>query len=285
LHNVPLYKVGKVRDVYDLGDRLLIVASDRISAFDVVLGSKIPDKGKILTRMSLFWMDKTRNIIKNHIISGDIEDLPQELKKYGPLLKDRIMIAKKTEPFPIEAVVRGYLAGSGWREYRETGGICGIKLPEGLVEAEELPKPIFTPATKATEGHDINISEKNAGDLIERKNYDIIKEASLRIYHWAKDYALNRGIVIADTKFEFGKLDNEIILIDEMLTPDSSRFWPASKYEPGHSQDSFDKQYVRDYLESTGWDKKPPAPSLPDKIIRKTVEKYCEAYDLLTKKI
>ena len=283
LTDVPIYKIGKVRDVYDLGDRLLIVASDRISAFDVVLASRIPEKGKILTQMSLFWMDKTKKIIENHLISGDVKDLPPQLEKYKSFLWGRIMITEKTESLPIEAVARGYLAGSGWREYRETGEICGIKLPEGLVEAGELAEPIFTPSTKATEGHDINITEKEAEEIVGKKNYDIIKEASLNIYKWAKEYALNRGIIIADTKFEFGKLNDRIILIDELLTSDSSRFWPRAEYEPGHGQLSFDKQYVRDYLETTGWDKKPPAPSLPQEVIKKTQEKYLEAFNLLTK--
>lgn len=283
LTDVPIYKIGKVRDVYDLGDRLLIVASDRISAFDVVLASRIPEKGKILTQMSLFWMDKTKKIIENHLISGDVKDLPPQLEKYKSFLWGRIMITEKTESLPIEAVARGYLAGSGWREYRETGEICGIKLPEGLVEAGELAEPIFTPSTKATEGHDINITEKEAEEIVGKKNYDIIKEASLNIYKWAKEYALNRGIIIADTKFEFGKLNDRIILIDELLTPDSSRFWPRAEYEPGHGQLSFDKQYVRDYLETTGWDKKPPAPSLPEDVIKNTQKKYQEAFNLLTK--
>jgi len=283
LTDVPIYKIGKVRDVYDLGDRLLIVASDRISAFDVVLASRIPEKGKILTQMSLFWMDKTKKIIENHLISGDVKDLPPQLEKYKSFLWGRIMITEKTESLPIEAVARGYLAGSGWREYRETGEICGIKLPKGLVEAGELAEPIFTPSTKATEGHDINITEKEAEEIVGKKNYDIIKEASLNIYKWAKEYALKRGIIIADTKFEFGKLNDRIILIDELLTPDSSRFWPRAEYEPGHGQLSFDKQYVRDYLETTGWDKKPPPPSLPQEVIKKTQEKYLEAFNLLTK--
>lgn len=283
LTDVPIYKIGKVRDVYDLGERLLIVASDRISAFDVVLGSEIPEKGKILTQMSLFWMDKTKKIIENHLISGDVKDLPPQLEKYKSFLWGRIMITEKTESLPIEAVARGYLAGSGWREYRETGEICGIKLPEGLVEAGELAEPIFTPSTKATEGHDINITEKEAEEIVGKKNYDIIKEASLNIYKWAKEYALNRGIIIADTKFEFGKLNDRIILIDELLTSDSSRFWPRAEYEPGHGQLSFDKQYVRDYLETTGWDKKPPAPSLPEDVIKNTQKKYQEAFNLLTK--
>lgn len=283
LTDVPIYKIGKVRDVYDLGDRLLIVASDRISAFDVVLASRIPEKGKILTQMSLFWMDKTKKIIENHLISGDVKDLPPQLEKYKSFLWGRIMITEKTESLPIEAVARGYLAGSGWREYRETGEICGIKLPEGLVEAGELAEPIFTPSTKATEGHDINITEKEAEEIVGKKNYDIIKEASLNIYKWAKEYALNRGIIIADTKFEFGKLNDRIILIDELLTSDSSRFWPRAEYEPGHGQLSFDKQYVRDYLETTGWDKKPPAPSLPEDVIKNTQKKYQEAFNLLTK--
>ncbi len=283
LADVKVFKIGKVRDVYDLEENLLIVSSDRISAFDVVLGSEIPEKGKILTQMSLFWMNKTNNIIDNHLISGDVNDLPPQLEKYKKSLIDRIMIAKKTEFLPIEAVVRGYLAGSGWRDYRETGSICGIELPKGLVEADELEEPIFTPSTKATGSHDMNISGKEAEEIIGTENYGIIKEASLSIYKWAKEYAFKKGIIIADTKFEFGKLNNKIILIDELLTPDSSRFWPLAEYETGHAQPSFDKQYVRDYLETTSWDKKPPAPSLPEDVIKNTQKKYLEAFDLLTK--
>jgi phosphoribosylaminoimidazole-succinocarboxamide synthase len=282
LKDVPTLKVGKVRDLYDLGDKLLIVASDRISAFDSVLGSEIPGKGKILTKMSIFWMNKTGNIIKNHLISGDVNDLPQGLKRYKSILEDRIMITKRTEPFPIEAVVRGYLAGSGWREYKESGKICGIKLPDGMVEAEELDEPIFTPATKAIEGHDINITDEQAENLVGKKNYSTIKESSFAIYKWAKEYASERGIIIADTKFEFGKINDEILLIDELLTPDSSRFWPISEYQPGRSQASFDKQYVRDYLEKSGWNKKPPAPSIPKDVIENTQKKYREALSLLT---
>ena len=283
LTDVKVFKIGKVRDVYDLEENLLIVSSDRISAFDVVLGSEIPEKGKILTQMSLFWMNKTKNIIDNHLISADVNDLPPQFEKYKKSLIDRIMIAKKTEFLPIEAVVRGYLAGSGWRDYRETGSICGIKLPKGLVEADELGEPIFTPSTKATGSHDMNITGKEAEEIVGTENYRIIKEASLSIYKWAKEYAIKKGIIIADTKLEFGKLNNKIILIDELLTPDSSRFWPLAEYETGHAQQSFDKQYVRDYLETTSWDKKPPAPSLPEDVIKNTQKKYLEAFDLLTK--
>jgi phosphoribosylaminoimidazole-succinocarboxamide synthase len=283
LKDIPVFKIGKVRDVYDLGEKLLVVASDRISAFDVILGSEIPDKGKILTQMSLFWMDKTKEIIENHVISGKTDDLPPQFENFKPQLEKRIMLVKKTESLPIESVVRGYLAGSGWREYKETGKICGIELPTGLVEADELPEPIFTPATKATEGHDINITGEDAASRIGEKNFNQIKNASMKIYTWAKEYARKRGIIIADTKFEFGILGDEIILIDEMLTPDSSRFWPLAEYEPGRSQRSFDKQYVRDYLETTGWDKKPPAPTLPEEVVKNTRSKYQEAFDLLTK--
>ena len=283
LKNIPIFKIGKVRDIYDLGNELLIVATDRISAFDVVLGSEIPEKGKILTLMSVFWMNKTKDIIENHLITTDVESLPVELNEYKHLLWGRAMVTKKAEPFPIEAVVRGYLAGSGWREYRESTSICGISLPDGLLEASELPEPIFTPSTKASSGHDINITEEQASELVGEKNYKTIKKASISIYKLAKEYARKRGIIIADTKFEFGRCENKIILIDELLTPDSSRFWPLEGYEPGHSQPSYDKQYVRDYLESIGWNKKPPAPTLPDEVIKKTQEKYLEAYYLLTK--
>lgn len=283
LTKVPVFKIGKVRDVYDLDDRLLIVASDRISAFDVVLGSEIPDKGKILTRMSIFWMNRTRHIIENHLISDDVADLPDILKDKAGMLEDRIMITKKTTSLPVEAVVRGYLAGSGWRDYQKSGAVCGIKLPEGLKESAELPEVIFTPATKAEEGHDINITEAEAANIAGRERYEKIREASIAIYTWAKEYARKRGIIIADTKFEFGEIDGETILIDEMLTPDSSRFWPLDQYEVGRSQASFDKQYVRDYLETTGWEKKPPAPVLPDEVVQNTRAKYQEAYELLTK--
>jgi phosphoribosylaminoimidazole-succinocarboxamide synthase len=283
LPNVPVFKIGKVRDVYDLGDKLLIVASDRISAFDVVLASEIPDKGKILTQMSLFWMNRTQDIIENHLISGDVKDLPENLKEHAAMLEGRIMITEKTKSMPIEAVVRGYLAGSGWRDYKKTGAVCGITLPAGLKESAELPEVIFTPATKAEEGHDINITEQEAADIVGKERYAKIREASIAIYTWAKEYALKRGIIIADTKFEFGELGDRIILIDEMLTPDSSRFWPLDQYEVGRSQASFDKQYVRDYLETTGWEKKPPAPTLPDEVVKNTSAKYQEAYELLTK--
>ncbi len=283
LSNVPVFKIGKVRDVYDLGEQLLIVASDRISAFDVVLGSEIPDKGKILTQMSVFWMSKTRNIIENHLISADVADLPDTLNEHAPFLRERIMITKKTHALPIEAVVRGYLAGSGWRDYKRTGAVCGTTLPEGLKESAELPEVIFTPATKAEEGHDINITEREAAAIVGKDRYKTMRDASIAIYTWAKEYARERGIIIADTKFEFGEFEGKVILIDEMLTPDSSRFWPEETYEEGRSQASFDKQYVRDYLESTGWAKKPPAPALPDEVIRNTQAKYREAYDLLTR--
>jgi phosphoribosylaminoimidazole-succinocarboxamide synthase len=282
LAHVPVFKIGKVRDVYDLGDKLLIVASDRISAFDVVLGSEIPEKGKILTQMSIFWMNRTQEIIENHLVSGDVKDLPDNLKEDAAMLEGRIMITEKTKSMPIEAVVRGYLAGSGWRDYKETGSVCGIALPLGLKESAELPEVIFTPATKAEEGHDINITEKEAADIVGKEWYGKIRAASIAIYTWAKEYARKRGIIIADTKFEFGELGDRIILIDEMLTPDSSRFWPLDQYEVGRSQASFDKQYVRDYLETTGWEKKPPAPTLPDEVVKNTQMKYREAYDLLT---
>jgi phosphoribosylaminoimidazole-succinocarboxamide synthase len=248
-----------------------------------VLASERPDKGKILTQMSIFWMNRTQDIIENHLISGDVKDLPDSLKDQAPLLEDRIMITEKAKSMPIEAVVRGYLAGSGWRDYKKTGAVCGIKLPEGLEESAELPEVIFTPATKAEEGHDLNITEKEAADIVGQERYAKIRETSIAIYTWAKEYARERGIIIADTKFEFGESGDKLILIDEMLTPDSSRFWPLDQYEVGKSQASFDKQYVRDYLETTGWEKKPPAPVLPDEVVRNTRSKYQEAYDLLTK--
>ncbi len=285
LPGLTLFKKGKVRDVYDMGKGLLIVATDRISAFDVIMPNGIPDKGKILTEMSVFWFNLTKDIIKNQIISTDIDFIvsqEKKLEKYKDMLSGRSMLVKKTQPLPIECVVRGYLAGSGWKEYQKTGSISGIKLPQGLSESEKLPQPIFTPSTKAESGHDENISEAQAKDIVGEKVFNFVKQATINIYKKCADYAFDKGIIIADTKFEFGKTDDEIILIDEVLTPDSSRFWPKDTYSPGKGQPSFDKQFVRDYLETLDWDKTPPGPELPQEIIEKTQKKYRQALKMLT---
>jgi phosphoribosylaminoimidazole-succinocarboxamide synthase len=281
LPGLKLFKRGKVRDVFDLGDRLLLVASDRISAFDVVMPNGIPDKGRILTQISLFWFEFTKNIVPNHLITSNMDEYPAEFKKYRNVLDGRSMIGKKTNVIPIECVVRGYLSGSGWKEYQEAGSVCGIKLPEGLKESEKLPEPIFTPSTKADTGHDLNITGKEAIDRVGEKTASFVKEKSIAVYKAASDYAAKRGIIIADTKFEFGFINDKIILIDEILTPDSSRFWPADKYKAGESQPSYDKQFLRDYLVSIKWGKQPPAPQLPKEVIEKTREKYLEAFRLL----
>ena len=284
LPGVPLLKRGKVRDVYDLGSMLLMVATDRISAFDVIMPNGIPGKGKILTRMSLFWFDLLGDIIPNHLVSARVEDFPPPLHEHAEILEGRSMLVRKTEPFPIECVARGYLAGSGWSDYVKTGEVCGVALPPGLEQAQKLPKPIFTPARKAQTGHDENINWDEAGRMVEPKILMKLKDITLVLYEKAADYTREKGIIIADTKFEFGEDSSGILLIDEALTPDSSRFWPASSYQTGTSPPSFDKQFVRDYLETLTWDKAPPAPALPDEIVEKTREKYLEAYELLTGK-
>ncbi len=278
LPGIKRFTRGKVRDVFDLGDRLLIVASDRISAFDCVMPNGIPGKGEILTAMSLFWFDLMADVAENHLISSDVDAYPPELQKFRELLEGRSMLVRKAERFDIECVVRGYLAGSGWREYRESGKICGIRLPEGLREADQLPEPIFTPATKAKSGHDENISFEQTVTLIGSERAAQLRDLSISVYEKARAYADARGIIIADTKFEFGLVDGRVILIDEIFSSDSSRFWPKDRYEPGRSQDSFDKQFVRDYLETLDWDKTPPAPKLPEAVVRKSLEKYREAY-------
>ncbi|MCX5703079.1 MAG: phosphoribosylaminoimidazolesuccinocarboxamide synthase, partial [Candidatus Omnitrophica bacterium] len=272
--DLKLFKRGKVRDVYDLGDRLLIVSTDRISCFDVVLPDGIPYKGSVLTSLSCFWFDFIKDIIPNHFITADIRQYPEGLKKYSQDLRGRSMLVLKTEPLPVECVVRGYLSGSGWKEYKEKQSVCGIKLPEGLLESDKLPGVIFTPSTKADRGHDMNVDQAYIEKLVGKDIADKLVKASVRIYKKAGEYALSRGVIIADTKFEFGLYDNKTILIDEVLTPDSSRFWPKDEYAPGAPCPSFDKQFVRDYLESLDWDKAPPAPSLPDEIIEKTTRKY-----------
>lgn len=273
---------GKVRDIYDLGDQLLIVATDRISAFDVVMPNPIPDKGKVLTQLSKFWFDLTKEIVPNHLISTEIADFPKECQSYREFLKDRSMLVVKADPLPVECVVRGYLSGSGWQEYQETCEVCSIPLPKGLVESTKLEDPIFTPATKAEIGlHDENITFEKVEKIVGKDLAKRLKSFSLSIYKKARDYAEQRGILIADTKMEFGIKDGKLLLIDELLTPDSSRFWPKDDYRPGGSQKSFDKQFLRDYLLSIRWDKNPPAPQLPEEIIQKTREKYLEAYERL----
>ena len=276
---------GKVRDIYDLGGQLLIVATDRISAFDVVMPNPIPDKGRVLTQLSKFWFDLTKDIVPNHIISLDVKDFPQACRPYENTLRDRSMLVVKTEVVPVECVVRGYLSGSGWVEYEKTGEVCGIPLSKGLVESSKLEEPIFTPATKAELGeHDENINFERMERIVGKELAQRLRSLSLSIYKRARDFAEKRGIIIADTKMEFGGKDGKVILIDELLTPDSSRFWPREKYQAGRPQESFDKQFLRDYLLSLKWDKTPPAPQLPDKIIRKTREKYLEAYEKLVGK-
>lgn len=276
---------GKVRDIYDLGDRLLIVATDRISAFDVVMPNPIPDKGQILTQLSKFWFDLTKDIISNHVISTEVEDFPKECQPYKEHLKGRAMLVVKTEPLPVECVVRGYLSGSGWEEYKGTGEVCGIKLPQGLLESSKLGEPIFTPATKAEVGlHDENITMERMEKIVGKDLAHQLKSTSLAVYKKARSFAEQRGIIIADTKMEFGSKDGKLLLIDELLTPDSSRFWPQSEYRPGGSQKSFDKQFLRDFLLSLKWDKSPPAPELPKEIIQKTRGKYLEAYERLVGK-
>ncbi len=273
---------GKVRDIYDLGDRLLIVATDRISAFDVVMPNPIPDKGKILTQLSKFWFDLTKEIVPNHVVSTEVEDYPKECRPYLEMLKDRSMLVRKAEVLPVECVVRGYLSGSGWEEYRKTGEVCGIPLPKGLLESSKLVEPIFTPATKAEMGlHDENIFFEKVEEIVGKVRAKKLRSLSLAVYKKARDFAEGRGIIIADTKMEFGLKDKKLHLVDELLTPDSSRFWPKDGYQPGGSQKSFDKQFLRDYLLSLNWDKTPPAPQLPEEIIQKTREKYLEAYERL----
>jgi phosphoribosylaminoimidazole-succinocarboxamide synthase len=287
LDDLTLHRRGKVRDVYDVGDDLLIVATDRISAFDYVLGSGIPDKGKVLTQLSGFWFERMGDLVPHHVIATDVAAFPDVLRRHAALLQGRSMLVRRTRPVPVECVARGYLSGSGWKEYQQTGSVCGVRLPAGLRESDRLPEPIFTPATKAESGHDINISEEEAGRLVGRDLIARLKTLTLEIYRRGAAHAESRGIIVADTKFEFGLVgdgnpETDVVLIDEVLTPDSSRFWPRAQYEPGHGQPSFDKQYVRDYLEEIRWNKQPPVPSLPDEVVRRTREKYVEAYRLLS---
>jgi phosphoribosylaminoimidazole-succinocarboxamide synthase len=282
LPGVALLGRGKVRDIYDLGGQLLIVATDRLSAFDVVNPVGIPEKGRVLTALSVFWFNLLADLTRTHFITDKLEEMGHGLTRYRDILQGRSMLVIKTKPVPVECVVRGYLAGSGLREYRETGRVCGVELPPGLVEADALPEPIFTPATKAATGHDENITFDEAARLLGRSLATTLRDRSIAIYRRAAACARERGVLIADTKFEWGMHNGEVLLIDEVLTPDSSRFWPLDGYEPGRSQPSFDKQPVRDWLESTGWDKKPPAPPLPDDVVRQTTERYLEALRRLT---
>jgi phosphoribosylaminoimidazole-succinocarboxamide synthase len=280
---LQLHASGKVRDVYQIDkDRLLFVATDRISAFDYVLATGIPHKGRVLSQISLFWFDFLSDIVPNHVITADVDRYPQELQKYSDQLRGRSMIVQRAEMFPVECVVRGYISGSAWKEYQATGKVCGIALPTGLLESEAFPEPIFTPATKAVSGHDENISFARMCEILGTETSSTLRDLTCRIYKKAAAYARQRGIIIADTKFEFGRTANGITLADEVLTPDSSRFWPADKYAPGRGQESFDKQYVRDYLESIRWNKLPPAPALPAEVANGTSEKYLDAYRQVT---
>ena len=274
---------GKVRDIYDAGDALVFIATDRISAFDYVLGSGIPDKGRVLTQLSAFWFAQTRSIVDNHLLSLDATNYPEPFASHAAILQGRSMLVRKTEPIPIECVARGYLSGSGWKEYQEHGTVCGIRLPSGLRESDRLPSPIFTPATKATTGHDINISAADAAAIVGAELVARLERLTLALYDFGARHAASCGIILADTKFEFGLLpDGTLLLIDEVMTPDSSRYWPQDQYEPGHGQPSFDKQFVRDYLESIKWNKQPPVPALPDDVVARTRAKYLEAFERLT---
>jgi phosphoribosylaminoimidazole-succinocarboxamide synthase len=281
--DLQLHATGKVRDVYRLdSDRLLFVATDRISAFDYILATGIPHKGKVLTQISLFWFDFLKDVVPNHLITADVGQYPEEIRKYADQLRGRSMVVMNADMFPVECVVRGYISGSAWKEYKASGRVCGIELPKGLKESDQLPEPIFTPATKATSGHDENIPFSEMVRLVGAEASEQLRDLTLKVYKKASDHARTKGIIIADTKFEFGRTSRGITLADEVLTPDSSRFWPADKYRPGQAQDSYDKQYVRDYLEEIRWNKQPPAPALPAEVARKTSEKYLEAYQQLT---
>jgi phosphoribosylaminoimidazole-succinocarboxamide synthase len=285
LNGLVPQRQGKVRDIFDCGDTLVMVATDRISAFDYVLGSGIPDKGKVLTQLSSFWFARTTSIVPNHFLSADVSRYPTGLSQHGDILQGRSMLVRKTAPVPIECVARGYLSGSGWKEYVATGSVCGVSLPAGLRESDRLPAAIFTPATKADSGHDINISEAEAGRMVGADLVSRLRELTLALYEHGAHHAEANGIILADTKFEFGlTVDGSILLIDEVMTPDSSRYWPQDRYVPGRAQPSFDKQYVRDYLEQIHWNKQPPVPSLPENVVMGTREKYLEAFHRLTRK-
>jgi len=285
--DLPLHGRGKVRDIYRVGDDLLIIATDRISAFDYVLGSGIPDKGKVLNQLSAFWFERMGDLVPNHVIATDPASFPAALAPHADVLRGRSMLCRRTRPVPIECVARGYLSGSGWKEYQQSGSVCGVKLPSGLRESDRLPEPIFTPATKAESGHDINISEADAAKIVGADLIARLKQLTLEIYQRGAAHAETRGIIVADTKFEFGLVGDghpasDVVLIDEVLTPDSSRFWPRDQYTPGQGQPSFDKQYVRDYLEEIRWNKQPPVPTLPDQVVQRTRDKYVEAFRHLT---
>jgi len=282
LNGAAPHRQGKVRDIYELGDRLVLVATDRISAFDYVLGSGIPDKGKVLTQLSAFWFDQTHDIVPNHLIATDVAEFPAGLREDADMLAGRSMLVRKTNPIPIECVARGYLSGSGWKDYRLTGTVCGVPLPGGLRESDRLPAPVFTPATKATSGHDVNISQAEAGRIVGDRLVATLRDLTLQLYAFGAAHAESRGIILADTKFEFGFAGGELILIDEVCTPDSSRLWPADGYAPPGPQPSFDKQYVRDWLDMSGWDREPPAPELPAEVVARTARRYREAYERLT---
>jgi phosphoribosylaminoimidazole-succinocarboxamide synthase len=282
LPGIPKIRSGKVRELFDLGDAFLMVATDRISAFDCIMPNGIPRKGEVLTQISHFWFERFASLVPNHLLAGANDPLPANLQPYSEKLARRCMIVKKAKPLAIECIVRGYLSGSGWKEYKKSQTVCGIQLPAGLTESAELPEPIFTPSTKAEEGHDENISFERAKEIVGADIATQARDLSLKIYKAGRDYARERGIIIADTKFEFGLFDGKLILIDEVLTPDSSRFWPADEYEPGKGQPSFDKQFVRDYLETLDWDKNPPGPTLPGDVVSKTSAKYLDAYERLT---
>lgn len=286
LDGLTVHRRGKVRDMYEAGEHLLMIATDRISAYDVVLGSAVPDKGRVLTRLSAFWFGRTGSIVGNHLISTEPAEYPRPARAHAALLAGRSMLVRRTRPIPIECVARGYLSGSGWKEYQRDGQVCGVRLPTGLRESDRLPEPIFTPATKAETGHDVNVSEAEAGRLVGADLVARLRDLTLALYEHGAAHAAARGIIVADTKFEFGIVDEggreEVLLIDEALTPDSSRFWPAERYEPGGPQPSFDKQYVRDHLDRVAWDRKPPAPTLPDDVVENTRRKYVEACRLLT---
>ena len=287
LEGLTPFRQGKVRDLYEAGPDLLIVATDRISAFDYILGTLIPDKGKVLNQLSAFWFGLMADIVANHLITTDAQRYPEPFRRHAAVLSGRSMLVRRTRPMPIECVVRGYLSGSGWKEYQRTGAVCGIALPAGLVESDQLPTPIFTPSTKAESGHDINIDEAETIRLVGPERFEQLRDLSLRVYSRGAQHAETRGIIVADTKFEFGVIDGQdgrehVILIDEVLTPDSSRFWPSDAYRPGGGQPSYDKQFVRDYLEGIGWNKQPPAPTLPADVVSKTREKYVAAYERLS---
>jgi phosphoribosylaminoimidazole-succinocarboxamide synthase len=282
--NLPLFVKGKVRNVYDLGDKLLIVVTDRISAFDVVFSDLIPNKGKVLNRTSEFWFEYTKDIVGNHVITSDVSKYPEGLSQFKEELEGRSMLVKKLDMVPAECIVRGYLEGSGLKDYQKTGSVCGIKLPEGLRQGDKLPEPIFTPSTKAAEGHDENISFEELTKKIGSEMADKLKDVSIALYMKASKHAESKGLILADTKFEFGMIDGELVIADEVFTPDNSRFWAMDEYEPGRPQKSFDKQYLRDYLENIKWDKNPPAPKLPEDVIKRTEAKYVEAYERITGK-